>query len=81
MTAPNVSRVYMYAGRVAHEVIDAGRPVPCRRCGRRPYPGERWYGTSSQDEYDKAAARPLCIGGGYWARALARVPTVGDDLL
>jgi hypothetical protein len=51
------TRMYVKRGRVSHAVdtlFGNGGAV----CGVYPWMG--WYGTGSQDEYDKAASMPRC---------------------
>ena len=56
-------RVYTPRGRMAHLLRPGDQPSAGRApalCLRYPRPGASWLGTGSQDEYDKAAALPLC---------------------
>lgn len=53
-TMPGYAWQYLPNGKVAHLVL-AGLSV----CGRDGVWGV-WYGTGTQDEYDKAAALPHC---------------------
>lgn len=51
------TRMYLKRGRVSHAVNhDAGHVMS--ECGLYAWP--HWYGTGSQDEYDKAASMPRC---------------------
>lgn len=55
-------RVYMRAGHAAHLLpwsADPNYSVPAI-CGRLPF-WTAWMGTGSQNEYEKAAALPLCL--------------------
>lgn len=58
-----MTRVYMTGSAVAHllpwsaSANDSGESL----CGRSPWPGY-WFGTGSQDEYEKANTLPLCMG-------------------
>jgi transposase len=49
----------MYTARTAHLVRRTHYGSRVSACGRFPWPNE-WLGTGSQDEYERAAALPLC---------------------
>ncbi|MEU3052227.1 hypothetical protein [Streptomyces griseus] len=56
-------RVYVEDGTVAHELQFGESPndrAAQALCGRTSWPGY-WFGTGDQDEYDTAAAMPLCV--------------------
>lgn len=50
------ARVYAPRGAVAHLAYSGNEPLT--RCGLWRPAG--WHGTGTQDEYETAAARPLC---------------------
>jgi hypothetical protein len=56
MTLDDCTRLYLHASAVAH----LGYSPRGVFCDVMPQLGEDWYGTGSQDEYDKAARMPLC---------------------
>lgn len=60
--ADECTRAYAPRGKMAH--LLPGTPQSGKYastlCLRYPRPGASWLGTGSQDEYDKAAALPLC---------------------
>lgn len=56
-----LERRYSPNGRTAHLIdeADVGKPMQQTLCGRIESDAW-WYGTGSQDEYDRAASLPTC---------------------
>ncbi|PRH79360.1 hypothetical protein C6N75_09760 [Streptomyces solincola] len=57
-------RVYTERGTVAHELRWGDSPNEAGAkalCGRTAWPGY-WYGTGTQNEHERAAELPLCVG-------------------
>jgi hypothetical protein len=52
--AADVEWRYLHAGTVRH-AFRAGTPITVALCGRYPDWTGHWYGTGTQDEYERAA--------------------------
>lgn len=55
--------VYTEGGKIAHVLPDWASPnnrAEEALCGRSPWPGY-WFGTGTQDEYEKARDLRLCV--------------------
>lgn len=50
---------YLYRGRAKHSVNVEAQHANAQ-CGRGPELFECWYGTGSQDEYDRVSELPAC---------------------
>lgn len=74
------TRVYTERGREAHlRHEDGGGDIACRGpLSREDGQDDRWLGTGSQDEYDHAAAMPLCTGC-FSVREAARIGIAEDQ--
>lgn len=59
MPTDQYERMYLRRGRRAHLISPSFYGQRVAVCGRYPWP-EEFRGTGTQDEYDRAAALPLC---------------------
>lgn len=58
MSAARYAYRYMAGGSVAHALGRASDAAAV--CGMGPWLSRHWRGTGSQEEYERAAALPLC---------------------
>lgn len=63
--------VYLPSGaKVAHVLAPNFSPNEAAMavCKRQPTWPDSWFGTGSQDEWEKARTLPLCVGCASWLR-------------
>jgi hypothetical protein len=68
---PEYTLVYLPRGaKVAHVLPPNSSPNEGGRavCGRDPSWPDSWFGTGTQDEWDKARILPCCVGCAAWLR-------------